>query len=100
MLALEVAVDLSFYCWPLLNEKTHYNGAVNRILIFIYVYMIFIFKFFIYYFVWMTGAHMCCGTHVEVRGQLCRVGLFLPPLCGFWGSNPVNQVCKTLTFVC
>lgn len=43
MLALEVAVDLSFYCWPLLSEKTHYNGAINSILIFIYVDYYFVF---------------------------------------------------------
>jgi hypothetical protein len=30
---------------------------------------------------------MYLGIHVEVRGQLYKVGSFLPLFPGFWGSN-------------
>lgn len=41
----------------------------------------------------MLGKGRCYDTHVEVRGQLCRVSSLLPPLRGFYGSNAGHRDC-------
>lgn len=44
-------------------------------------------------------AHVCCGgIYVGVRGQLLRVGSFLP-LPGLWGCNSNYQACVASTSI-
>lgn len=46
--------------------------------------------------VWVSTCHSPC----EVRGQLCGVDSFLPPLHIFWGSNLDLHSWKINTFTC
>lgn len=59
--------------------------------------------FFKLYYYYCVCAHVCiicmCGTYATVKGQLCGVRVFLPPLYEFQTLNLSHQSCSTNPFL-